>query len=182
MFKIPRSQAENPNPGGDWIPDEGLWAGVIEEVRIQEVRIDEEGGPVFVLRGAGGEVVNREAEVASIQIGDLQPLDGQDPAGNRKIFDDLIMLSADGREWIDDPVEGENWRLNQARRRLTNLALALDLVEEDGDFVYPSPDFVESLQDGGLKGEEVEFEIRHRTFKRRDGSEGVAAEIVRYVT
>jgi len=196
-FRIPLEVAERGTGGGggDWTPEEGIWRGQIEATYINPVASTDDGGPKFVLQSKGA-FVAQQAEVGSIQIGNLQPTeDGQSDPGNRKFFDELLIFSADGTEWTSEPTEGELWRLDQTRNRLTNLALALndvETVEEDGvTFVTPSNEFADDLRntltgdDGrsnGLAGAEVMFEIVHENFKRRDGSDATRAKISKYIT
>ena len=166
-FKIPQQQAETPVQSGDTPFPEGVFRGVIDEIRVQAVHRGAGEGPEFILTDRDGNVLADNAVVASIQIGSNEPeLEGGPEVGERKFFDDLLVLDMDKYSW-DQPVEDEpSWRLDQTRRRLTNLALALDLVESDEEGVGPIDNFDDLLRNGELEGMEVVFEVAHRKVKR----------------
>lgn len=185
-FRIPKSDAENPTPDRQQDFPEGTWSGVVEAVRIRTIR---RGDNADFLLKEKGEYFAEEAEIGSIQIGQAEAvLEGQEDPGNMKHFDENIYFSIDGVVWDDPEVDpaNMNWRFEASRRRLTNLALAVDAVEEDGDSVGPVDHFDTLLREtdaesgGGLYGSSVLFEVYHRRFKRRDGTPGAEPVTRRY--
>lgn len=181
-FKIPKTLAEKGFTGRsefDWAPKESggeaIWIGTIEKVRISEVPNAEGKGPTFVLS-----VGAKSAEVASIQIGSIEPTaDGQANPGKQKYFDDLIMLSEDGVSFNSELPEKCNWRLNRAQGKLGNLAYALGLTDDVGDDVIPADNFEELFRttdidsNSGLAGQRVMFRVTRREFKKKDATDGV---------
>lgn len=157
-FRIPVTEAENPAGSGDLPFPVGTWKGVIEEIRIAEVVAGSDEGPQFLFSDGG-----RTALVASIQLGSISPfIEGQPDVGERKFFDDLFLLRFDDFAW-DEPQAGEpTWRLEQTRRRLTNLALALNAVDGDEGGVGPVDSFGDMIINKELEGMEVMFEVAHR--------------------
>ena len=195
-FKIPRKRAEEGNVGGSKLLPEGIWEGTLEAVRVQSVHKNDDGGPVFALQGKGKVFMATEAEIGSIQIGSIVPTDDtQADVGNMKFFDDLLVLSADGRGWDSAAQDGELWRLDQARQRLSNLALALGEVEEfteDGEeYITPVSDFDGELRataasengspSTGFGGAKIRFEVSHRTYKTRQGEDRTSVDLTRYI-
>lgn len=189
-FVIPKADAEEPRgSGGSDLFPEGVWRGKVEVVRIAEAHAEPKSGPAFCL-SPGAEW----GEVASVQIGDIEPVIMSQPdVGNRKFFDDQLLLSEMFPGGVivswDEPTgsDEENWRFDQTRRRLTNLALAVNAVENDGNGgVGPVEHFGdllrESSEDGkGLAGTVVAFEIAHRTYKTKAGEKGKAHFLKSYM-
>jgi hypothetical protein len=189
-FMIPTAEADAPvGSGASSGPfPEGTWKGRIEVVRINDVFIGG-GGPEFVLYNKKSEPpVAQRAEVASIQLGGITPvLDGQDEVGNRKFFDELLILSMDEHLWDEPSEEEPSWKLEQTRRRLTNLAVAVGAAETDGNgSTGPVDDFGEMLrasaEEGeGISGCDVIFEVYHERFTRKGGEGGVREHIRAYL-
>jgi hypothetical protein len=182
-FVIPRADAEQPNKGGgsDLFP-KGVWQGTIEVTRIAEAVREPRSGPVFCL-SEGAEY----GEVGSVQIGGITAVVKDQPdVGQRKFFDDQLLLSESFTggtvvQW-DEPTgsDDENWRFDQTRRRLTNLALALGTTEDDGNGgVGPVENFGDLFREAvvegqGISGMQVTFEVDHRTYKTKTGEKGTA--------
>lgn len=184
-FRIPKSLAEQGMTGRsdfDWAPlpnGEAVWIGTIETVRIRPVSASDEGGPKFVLRPN-----ERTAEVASIQIGDIEPAEeGLSSPGRQKFFDETIILSVDGQSFFEELPEDVNGRLKYAQYHLGNLAHALGLTDEVGEDVTPVENFEELFRAtdaetaGGLTGQRVMFRVKRDEFKRRDGTPGLKYEL-----
>ena len=185
-FKIPMGVAEGGLTGRtefEWA--DGTYVGTIEVVRIREVSVNDDGGPKFVLKP--GESI---AEVSSIQIGDITPVDEGIPGpGRQKYFDDLILLSVDGLSFFGELPEGANGRLRYTQLHLGNLAHALVLTEVSGEDVVPVENFEdlyrqttnEGGSEYGLAGSRVMFRLETQTFKKRDGMEGKRTELKQYI-
>lgn len=186
-FRIPVQEAQEGNQPAetDDLFPEGVWRGVIEEVRVNEIR---PGDPAeFILQP--GDLSLEFASVASIQIGQIEAqLEDQPDVGNRKFFDrgyydKGIYLQTDSVRWDRaNPDEVEKyWPLQRTRTHLTNLAMAVPNLSENSDgAVGPVEDFHELLlntseENGGLHGTEVYFTVRHRggTFTPEGESEPV---------
>ena len=185
-FKIPKGVAQDGLKGrGDYEWVDGTYVGTIEIVRIREVSVNDDAVPKFVLKP--GESM---AEVSSIQIGDIAPVDeGLPSPGKQKFFDDLILLSVDGLSFFGDLPEGCNGRLKFAQYHLGNLAFALGLTDDAGDDVAPVADFEnqyrqttnEGGQEYGLAGARVMFRLETQTFKKRDGTDGKRTELKQFI-
>lgn len=163
-FKIPQEQADSPNEGlGDDLFPEGTWRGRIEQVRSNEVH---QGEPADWMLTNDGDYFAQYAEVASIQLGGIEPLTEDSPdVGNRKYFDDRLYLQFDDVRW-DEATEEQLEQYPQfkrTRRRLTNLAQAVGASENTGGGVGPVDEFDEILgstdadSGDGLAGVEVFF-------------------------
>jgi len=176
-FKIPKTLAESGFVGRqdfDWCPDdaETTWLGTLEVVRVQDVQASDSNG-FLVPKGA------QQAEVASLQIGQIAPAEENLPdPGNQKFFDERIVLSVDG---VDFTEADEPWQLQRAQSHLGNLAFALGMTddyEEDGEsYIVPAENFAEMFRasdgnGGGLSGQRVMFRVAKRRFARRTDKPG----------
>lgn len=185
-FRIPKTVAAGGLSGRtdfDWA--DGTYIGTIEIVRIREVSATDDAGPKFVLKE--GESI---AEVSSIQIGGITPVDEGIPGpGKQKFFDDLIVLSVDGINFSGELPEGANGRLRYAQLHLGNLAFALGMTEEAGDDVVPVENFAdlyrqttnEGGEEYGLAGARVMFRLQTQAFKKRDGTDGRRTELRQFI-
>jgi hypothetical protein len=185
-FKIPKGVAQDGLKGRtDFEWADGTYVGTVEIVRIREVSVNDDAGPKFVLKPG-----ESTAEVSSIQIGDIAPVDEGIPGpGKQKYFDDLILLSVDGLSFFGDLPEGCNGRLKYAQYHLGNLAHAMGLTEDVGEDVAPVANFEElyrqTTNEGGkeygLAGARVMFRLETQTFKKRDGTDGKRTELKQYI-
>jgi len=185
-FIIPQDVVEAEGGNRDDVFPKGLWQGTIEVVRIREIH-QGEGGDFFLQQK--GEYFADSCEVASIQIGENTALEEDQPdIGQMKYFEDNIILSYDGLNWDEyENVEDDpRWRLSQTQLRLTKLAAALGLTDESEDGVGPVDHFDELFRSTsdepaeGLNGMGIRFKVFHRTFKKRDGSQGKEAQTAQY--
>ena len=179
-FIIPNEVVESESGQRDDVFPKGTWEGTIEKLHLRTITQGEGGD--FFLKTKEGVYFAEECEVANLQVGEVVAvLDGQPNIGGMKYFESDIFLSFDGVNWDDYvPVEEDDrWRLRQTQLRLTKLAKALGLVEEGAEGVGPVDEFGNFLRDTtestGLGGMRVRFKVNHRTFKKRDGTEGKQA-------
>ena len=190
-FRIPKTLAEQGFTGGrdfDWAPDgEATWIGTIEQVRVQEVAASDDRGPRFVLESKGAQIAQR-AEVSSIQIGSILPADeGLESPGNRKFFDELVVLSMDGRSFAEELEDGAPGRLRYSQGHLGNLAHALGLTDLDGDYVVPVENFEDLYRttdlsaNSGLAGQRVMFRVKKDAFTNAKGEEKTRYEIKNFM-
>ena len=175
---VPVSQAENLQPQAKPI-EAGAWQGIIEETRIRELP-DSFIGDDPQHRGFS----STDVEALSLQIGSLEPLEGQDDPGNQKYFTNPDIIVRDGEYDIEDEdIPDQYWQIaDRSYRMVVNLANALDFVDEvemeNGEIgLLVQDEFFDILKSGKLKGQKVGFVVTQRTYKKNDGSEGVAVEV-----
>jgi hypothetical protein len=181
-FVVPVKQAQDLAPRNDEPIPAGAWQGTVEESRVR--------GLDFLADRTADQLAKQgftsaDVEVVSLQIGSLQPMEGQDDVGNRKFFTPDIVLR-DGEYSIEEEAPEEAWQLQRSQRAITNLALALGFVEEvevDGEAGYVVvEDFFDMLRDGKLRGQQIGFVVYHRAWKSKDGSKsGVNEEVNTYM-
>ena len=180
-FIIPNEVVESESGQRDDVFPKGTWEGTIEKLHLRTITQGEGGD--FFLKTKEGEYFAESCEIANLQIGDITAiLDGQPNIGGLKYFESDIFLSFDGLNWDDyQDEDGDNrWRLRQTQLRLTKLAKAIGMTEEGEGGVGPVNEFDNFLritdEGEGLNGMVVRFKVIHRTFKKRDGSEGKQAQ------
>ena len=153
---VPKATAENPVGGGNRAFPEGTWNGTIEEVRSR-------GLPPWAGDNPKAGFASSEGEVLGVQIGQTQPLEGQDDAGNSKCFVDFVVN--DGGLSVNeiDPMEKDNpsWQMQRSAKLLASLALAVGAVEEVDGNVVVAENFVDELRSGAFTGQRVMFVVFH---------------------
>ena len=182
---VPKSRAEAPASGGDNPFPSGAWEGTIEEIRVR-------GFPDFIGKALSEGATNRgytsgEGEILGIQFGDNSPLEDQGDVGARKMFVDFV--TRDGNASIEDAnaIPESSWQMQKDAALLTNLALALGATEEvefEGEtYVETTPDFVDQLRNGDLKGTRIGFRVSHRNWTSKDKKKsGTEARVVEFFT
>lgn len=170
-FKIPTQEAEAPNArSGDDLFPEGTWRGRIQQTRISEIRPGDNNDFLLEFGRGDGARSYEYAEIASIQLGEIEALlEDQEDVGRQKFFDEKIVLQVDDHRWDDPSVDiEEHWPLRKTRRRLTNLAMAVGAAENSDGSVGPTVEFDELFtatdaeSGSGLAGAEVFFTTKHR--------------------
>lgn len=143
----------------------GPWQGRIDVVRSRSIPVGSDGTPF-----AG--FATDDGEVLGIQLGSNQPLEGQDPVGDRKIFVDIC--TRDGEYDLTNVSLKDrgvaHWKLQQSARLVVNLAIALGQAElqdanGDGTFWTAPSNFVDALRRGEFDGLEIGFKVQHRRGK-----------------
>lgn len=193
LFTIPTETVEKEPQNFDAFP-EGIWEGTIEVCRVREI-FDGDGGDFF-LKDKEGSNFAEKCEVGSLQIGsNTAVLEGQPDIGEMKFFLENLILSFDELNWdAFHNVEGDKrWQLGSTQLRLTKLAHALGLTEEEDGGVGPVENFDELLRTtnnvdpdtgipaaSGLNGLKVRFKVYHRKFTRRDGTPGKQAMVAQF--
>lgn len=165
-LKVPKRAAERPNQQRNF--PEGQWVVEIEEVRSKEP-------PEFMLevRGNKARVGGAPAELLGVQLGKAIALnDGQEDAGNQKLFADLIVMDS-GRSIQDldfNATSGLGWGIQRDAALYVNLALALGQAYEADGGVSASDDFLDRLRNGDFNGHKVIVDVKHNAWKSKDGS------------
>jgi hypothetical protein len=179
-FVMPVDQAEDLAPKNRQTP-EGVWQGTVEESRVR--------GLEFLQRYTPDELTKQgyassDVEAVSPQVGSLQGLEGQEDVGNHKFFTPDIILR-DGDLAIEEEAPEAAWQLQRSQRAVTNMAKAfgfVDEVEVDGKAGYiVQPEFFDMLRNGTLKGQQIGFVVKHRTWKNKAGKEGVEEQVTTYL-
>jgi len=162
----------------------GWYEATVEAFRFQALK-QGEGGDFLLSENA------QDGEALSIQVGELQPLEGQADPGARKFFlpseRDSFLLRNGERTWFMDNVElaqaGDNklWNLVGTQRLLTGFAIAMGAVESDGNGGYdPVSNYPQLLQDEAFTGRRLRFRVQHRPWKSKAGKSGLSIEAVEF--
>ena len=176
-FHINTETVDTPADEREDIFPKGIWEGTVEKMHLREIERGE-GGDFFLSDGA------QSCLMGKLQIGDIEAMgDGQPNIGAMKYFEDNIFLEEDGVSWDDatDAVLEQQWRLAQTQLRMTRFAKALSLTDVEGDSEGPVDHFDEFLRQtdnetaSGLAGSRVRFQVVHKSFKKRDGTDGKSA-------
>ena len=161
---------------------EGAWQGTIESTRVRNLPFLA-GKDTADLAKQG--YTSEDVEVVSLQIASNTPLEGQAEVGNKKFFTPDIVVR-DGAFSINDAeIPKEAWQLAKSQDKIINLARALsatETVEVDGVLnLMVTPDFVETLVEGGFDGQTIGYVVKHRKYNKKDGTTGTEEQVSSYL-
>jgi hypothetical protein len=180
QIMVPKRRAETPVGNGKFTQAEGSWKGTLDAVRVKPF-------PEFIGKdidaGRQRGYVSGDGEILSLEIGGQEPLDGQEDAGNRKFFVDLVIRDGDVEISAGPDIPEKSWQMQKSAAMLANLAISLGEVEDvevegaDGKsevYVQTKEGFFEALQEGVYNDRLLGYRLRHRNWtskeKAADGS------------
>jgi len=184
-LRVAKKRAENPSAGREF--PEGVWMFTIEESRLKQIERTDKMDWAFSPNAKGNVAYKgKDAETVSLQLGQAQPLEeGQDDAGAQKVFCELTIRDGDVTiENVDNSVDMDKqpvgYRILIDTGLFVNLALALGQAYEEGGDVIPSDDFREQLAGGAFNGFKVVAQVKHRTYTKKDKTQGMNVEVSQF--